>query len=242
MSSKISIPIIVILLLGVVAGGYFWYEMKTNSETEIARLTTLLTDEQAKSTGLQTKLTDTQNKLTDSQSQCTGLQTQLKDSQTQATGLQTKLTESQTLATGLQTQLKDSQTQATTLQANLQTANDSLKTQQTMNTSLSTELKKVKYPRHFASIQELTDWLHNDDTNTRYASETNGLRAYILMVKAIWDGYILPVAITTDSSGNVYVANEALIGDILYTVRSSDDATYSLARLSPLPSYPVSAP
>ncbi len=87
----------------------------------------------------------------------------------------------------LETDLAGSEATVSTLQTDLASANSTIKnlqgdvsTQRNLNSTLTTELKKVKDPRHFASLQELTDWLKKDDTNTKYANESEWQIAFIL--------------------------------------------------------------
>jgi hypothetical protein len=50
---------------------------------------------------------------------------------------------------------------------------------------LTTELTQIKYPRHFLSVQELTTWLAQDDTNTnpKYAAYNLAQKSYLLQIK-----------------------------------------------------------
>ncbi|MDD4858795.1 MAG: hypothetical protein PHR56_01115 [Dehalococcoidales bacterium] len=238
MSAKVFVPVLIFLVLTTGAGGGLYYQTnvaKQGLESQVATLQTELTNSETKAADLQTNLTA-------SQTQATGLQGQLKDSETKAADLQTKLTASQTQTTNLQAQLKTSEGQVATLQTSLQNANDSVKTQQNLNTTLTAELKKIKYPRHFASIQELTDWLHKDDTNTKYPNASFAQISFILQVRALADGYLLPAYVTV-YEGQTVAFNEAVIGDNLYAVSASQDLTEAAPfRITPVPSYPISAP
>lgn len=147
----------------------------------------------------------------------------------------------------LQAKLVASEAKASSLEADLKTANAEIekaqadvKTQQSINSALSAELKKVEDPRHFESLSELTDWLQKDDTNTntKYADVSNTQRAFILQVKALRDGYLLPVSLYTEGVNN-YVGNRAVIGDIIYGVRAGDDYTWRYSSTAPLPSHPL---
>jgi septal ring factor EnvC (AmiA/AmiB activator) len=113
----------------------------------------------------------------------------LKASQSEVTRLTNDLSSSQAKVTSLDTDLKASQAQVKTTQA-------SLKAQQDASQALTTELKTVKSPRHFATLQEFTDWVRADDTNIVYANITAEERSYILQVRAIRDGYLFPVNFT----------------------------------------------
>lgn len=143
----------------------------------------------------------------------------------------------------LETDLAESEATVSTLEADLETANsrvtsleEDVKTQQTINLSLSAELKKVKDPRHFSSLTELTDWLQQDDTNTKYADKSNAQKAFILQVRALRDGYLLTSWIFDRNDGMSY----AFIGDKFYFVYpENDDTLAGGATIQPLPSRPL---
>jgi len=145
----------------------------------------------------------------------------------------------------LQTKLDDSEAKASTLQASLNTANteitalqDSIKSQQSAIAVQAEELKKVRSPRHFSSLAELTSWLQKDDTDTRYAYENGVQRAFILQVRALRDGYLLPVCLPR-AGVTEYVFNTAVIGDIVYAVQSSNDSVERWAVAPLMPAYPI---
>lgn len=137
-----------------------------------------------------------------------------------------------------QTDLAASETTVSSLEAALENANSALQAQQNINLALSEEQKTVKSPRHFQSIQELTNWLYEDDTDTEYADETPSIMAYILQVRALRDGYLLPVDIDVEGD-TYYVSNATIIGDSLYWVYPWDDDTEWASYVDPIPSYPL---
>ncbi len=147
--------------------------------------------------------------------------------------LQANLTTSETKASSLQTDLNKATADINRLQADL-------KTQQNLNSTLSEELKKVKFPRHFASLTELMDWLQKDDTNTKYGDVTTLQRAFILQVRALQDGYLLPVRLPTAGTTE-FVVNTAIIGEYIYFIRSGDDVVERQGLVQPLPSYPITS-
>lgn len=145
----------------------------------------------------------------------------------------------------LETDLAESEATVATLQSDLDIANNKvcnlqrdLSTQRNINTTLSSELKTVKDPRHFSSIQELTDWLHEDDTDTKYADESNSQKAFILQVKALRDGYLLPViCVLVDNIPTM--RNMAIIGNEMYWINANDDDSYLRDTVDPIPSHPL---
>lgn len=150
----------------------------------------------------------------------------------------------------LQTKLADSENKTVALQANLDVANTRIGALNDTITSLrgtistqADELKKIKYPRHFASLTELTNWLQKDDTNLKYSGITQQQLGYILQVKALQDGYLLPVRTPVVAVGFTELdTNFAIIGDVVYTVQASNDSVARWALAAPLPSYPIPPP
>ena len=144
----------------------------------------------------------------------------------------------------LETKLADSEATVSSLEADLETANAEIEdlqadvsTQRNINSSLSAELKKVEDPRHFESLAELTDWLHDDDADTKYADEGVSQRCFILQVRALRDGYLLPVSFYVEG-GQSYITNKAVIGDAVYYVYLNDTIERE-ASINPLPSHPL---
>lgn len=144
--------------------------------------------------------------------------------------LETNLSESEATVATLQTDLED----ANTTIGNLQ---EDLSTQRTINSTLSEELKTVKDPRHFESIQELTDWLEQDDTDTEYEDDSELQRAFILLVRAIRDGYVIGVDAYWDN-GTAHAICWAIIGDVAYVIHTDTDETERGRVVQPLPSHP----
>lgn len=113
-----------------------------------------------------------------------------------------------------------------------------IKMQQKLNQALSEELNTMKSPRHFQSIVELTNWLHKDDTDTKYAHETWLNISLILQIRAQMDGYLLPAAIYSDG-WDIYAQNTAVIGDEIYTVYADNDSIIFVDYVTPVPSRPL---
>ncbi len=111
------------------------------------------------------------------------------------------------------------------------------------NQALIDELTKIKYPRHFNSLTELTNWLQKDDTNTnsRYANLTILEKGYILEVRALMDGYLLPVRMPMGGTTD-YIVNTAVIGDTIYGIRVTDDYVDRWGSVQALPAHPIPVP
>ncbi len=110
---------------------------------------------------------------------------------------------------------------------------------QTTISSQSSTIQTMKYPRHFNSVTELTDWLQKDDTNTKYKGLSNAQISFILQIRAARDGYLLPVRLPIGGSLE-YITNMAVIGDTVYSVRGVDDFVERWLSISPaMPSYPI---
>jgi len=177
------------------------------------------------------------------------IQTQaLANSRTEVEGLaqdvntlQTNLDETHAVLTTTQTQLADTETSLTSANSQITKLEADVSAQQTLNQTLATDLKTVQDPRHFSSLSELVDWLDADDTDTAYADADIDERAFILQVRALRDGYLLPAVIYWDevnNDGNYYY-NIAVIGDKVYGVLSGYDDTWTDTYTDPIPSHPL---
>ncbi len=213
MNKWIAIPVIAVLAVGVIVGGYFLWQQTSKlgeAESEIVTL---------------------EGNITTLEGNVAILETDLAESEATVSTLETDLAESEATVSTLEADLTSANSRITDLQADVST-------QQTINSSLSAELKTVKDPRHFASVTELTDWLYQDDTDTKYADERAPMMAYILQVRALRDGYLLPADVDVEGSAS-YWSNSALIGDEVYWVYAWNDGIEWTAYLTPLPSHPL---
>jgi len=138
--------------------------------------------------------------------------------------------------------LADSETIVATLETDLETANaqaeklqSDVSSQRNINSTLSSELKTVKSSKHFESLQELTDWLHEDDTDTKYTDESNAQKAFIQQVRALRDGYLLSGFTLTAGEAAVF----AVIEDEYWVINPEDDDTEKVYNIDPLPSHPL---
>ncbi|MBA7638177.1 hypothetical protein ES703_45830 [subsurface metagenome] len=231
MNKWIAIPVIAVLAVGIIVGGYFLWQQTSKlgeAESEIVTL-------EGNVATLEGNVATLETDLADSEATVSTLETDLADSEATVSTLEGNV------AT-LETDLADSEATVSTLEADLGTANSQItslqadvSTQQTINSSLSAELKKVKDPRHFVSLSELVDWLRDDDTDTKYADESLAEKALILQVRALRDGYLL-LAFTYEEGGGF---NYAIIDDELWFVFPEDDETSFYIYVDPLPSHPL---
>jgi hypothetical protein len=166
----------------------------------------------------------------------TSLQGQVATLQSSGSSLQTQLNQEKATTKSLQDNLAAAKTQATETQTALQ---KDLTAKQATIAAQDAQLKTMKYPRHFTSLIELTNWLQKDDTNTRYAGLGGPQLAFIIEIRAARDGYLLPVRLPLAGSLE-YITNMAVISDVIYSVRGTDDFVERWGIISPAPpSYPI---
>ena len=232
MNKQIAVPIIGVLALGLIATGVFYLQGTS-------------------------KLNDAQDEIAGLQGDVSGLETDLAAIETDLAATEAELTVSEATNSTLEAELVDSGAKVATLETELDEANSATQIFQDWNLTLSEELKKVKDPRHFETLVELEAWLAQDDTdtNTRLASAPAAEQAFILQVRALRDGYLLPawfedfnfldgigdhVDLDHFDMGIDFVGNLAYIGDEMYYVFPTDDSIFPFAfGLSPLPSHPL---
>jgi len=166
------------------------------------------------------------------------LSDELEDAQSQIATLEGDISSLEEEASSLQASLSDSEASVSSLEAELESAQNALEAQQDVNSALAEEMKTVKDPTHFESLAELTDWLYQDDTDEIYGHERLLVMAYILQVRALRDGYLLPVDI--DVVDGKVISNSAVIGDELYWVDAPTDEIIFAAYIKPVPSHPLS--
>jgi outer membrane murein-binding lipoprotein Lpp len=178
---------------------------------------------------------DLNAKLDSAEQQVASLQGQVSTLQGNVSSVQSQLTAAQTQATSLQANLTNATGQVSTLQRDAET-------KQATITSQAAQLNTMKYPRHFATVDELTNWLQRDNTNTLFTNPTTVQRAQmalVLQVKAARDGFLMTVNLPI--AGNLeLVTNRAMVGDVIYEVRPWDDFAQRWGTISPaLPSHPI---
>lgn len=198
----------------------------TIKESNIVSLQTQLAAEEANVANLQTQLATEEAHVADLQDQLDVAKSNLDSANSQIDQLQSDLGEAQQNLTDIQNQLDTAQANINQLQADISQMQIELnQAYEDLDDAIS-ELSTIRSPRHFTSLSELQTWLANDDTDTRYSSETALNRAYILQVKALRDGYILPVSIHYPGDHTFYSYNTAFVNGNIYIVSSYNDSYY----------------
>ena len=238
MNKWIAIPVIAVLAVGIIVGGYFLWQQTSKlgeAESEIVALDGDVSTLEGNVSTLEGNVSTLEGNVSTLEGNVSILETDLAGSEATVSTLETDLAESEATVSILEADLGTANSRITNLQADVST-------QQTINSSLSSELTKVKDPRHFASLTELVDWVDQDNTDTAYSSKSLIELAFILQVRALRDGYLLP-AHFEDLGGDYYVeyvGNLAYIGDEIYYVGPQDDDVFLWAYVSPIPSHPLS--
>ena len=145
----------------------------------------------------------------------------------------------QTEKADLETELDDANSEISSLESSLSTKTSELNSEKARANALQSELNTVMYPRHFNSVQELRDWLEQDDTDTM--DESPAELACILQVRALQDGYILCSFIAEIDYGVTDGCCWAFIEGDMYGIYPDDDEVeyiYSIGTY--LPTYPIS--
>ncbi len=259
----LAITVIILLVAGLAAAGYF-YLQETNklkdAQSEIVAL-------EGNVATLEENVSTLETNLADSEATVTTLETDLEVANAEIGDLQADLSTQQTINSSLEgnistlegtistlegnvstleTDLAESEATVATLETDLEVANAEnenlqadVKTLQTLNLVLSEEVKKVKDPRHFASTQELADWLQKDTTDEEWTLDDHTNYCYILQVRALRDGFLLPVSYEYFDE-ELYPYNIAVIGTEVYYVSVEDDYTIEVYFLyKALPSHPL---
>lgn len=224
MSKWIAFPIIAVLVIVIGVGGYLYWDKKCcldEAESEIVTLEGNIGDLEGNVLTLEGNVSSLEGNVTTLEANVSSLEGDVST---------------------LETDLADSEATVSALYGDLDTANSTISdlqadvsTQQNINASLSAELNEVKDPRHFSSISELTDWLQQDDTDTRYADETTAEMATILQVRALRDGYIIYTFVISGGEG----LNMAAVGDEMWAISPENDNLDFLGYINPLPSHPL---
>jgi uncharacterized protein YoxC len=215
MNKWIAIPVIAVLVIGIIV-------MAVIMTQQIGKLNDELDSAETQIAALSSEVSSLENNISTLQENNSTLQTKLADSENEVSGLQADLDAANAYSAALK---------------------DTIASMRSTISAQDDELKKIKYPRHFASLAELTNWLQKDDTNVKYPGVSTLERGYILQVRALQDGYLLPVRIPLAAIGLTDLdTNFAVIGDIIYTVRASDDSVQRWSSTLALPSYPIPSP
>ena len=264
---KVFLFFLVIVLLAGLGGGAWFYLQQTEELNQtrttlsglnesLISLQDQLATEQANASSIlgqlateKARAAGLESQLSSSNSRGTSLQTELDASRARISALETELAAVKTSLTGTQTEIAAELARVTAelakSKADLATAIGELEELSAATTGrieqLTAELRKIKDPRHFYTIEELTAWLAADDTNTNPAYASLGLaeKAFILEVKALRDGYLLPASVDADNQ-YIYSWNTAIIGAGIYVVTAGTDQTLFLANFdTPPPQRPL---
>ncbi len=182
----------------------------------------------------------TDKKLNDSQQQAASLQAQVSSLQTNLKTTQDQLSAAQTKIGSLQTDLT---TTTATANAKIDALNKDVSSKQSTIDSQAAQIKTMRYPRNFSTIDELTNWLQKNNIVTWDPLTLTAVQrvqmAFALEIKASRDGYLLPVVLPM--FGNLdYMTNRAVVGDTVYEVRAWDSFAQVGGRVTPaVPSYPI---
>lgn len=259
---KAFLAFLVFVLLAALGGGAWLYFQKTDeltqTRTTISGLNDSLVSLQGQLATQQAAVTSLQGQLSTEKTRAAGLESDLKVSRSQNSALQNELDATNARIASLEIEITAANARITSTaeeitaeltrvttelaraNADLIAANSSLATLRAESESEIAELKadieKLIVPRHFASLEELTAWLSQDDTDTNPVYAPLGLaeKAFILEVKALRDGYLLPASIDADSQ-HIYSWNIAVIGPSIYVVTASTDAVLFLANFDIAP-------
>ena len=251
MNKWIVISIISLLAIGVIALGVFYWQESDKLKAAESEIVTLEGDvstlEGTVSTlegtvlslegdlaAAEAEVTRLEGELATAEAEVTRLEGELAAAEAEVTRLDGELSAAQAEVTRLKGELATAQAEVSTLKADLVTAKAQVST-------LSEELRNIRSPRHFASLSELTSWLKQDDTNTKYAAKPPMELAFILQVKALRDGYLLPAFmedIDYDGWYDIY-GNLAFIGTKFYVVFPDDDSVVEWGYGPAMPSRPL---
>ena len=243
MNKRIAIPAISVLAVGVIVAGYFLWQQTTKLGEAESEIVTLEGDVST----LKGDVSTLEGDVSTLEGTVSTLEGDVSTLEGNVSTLEGDVSTLEGDVSTLESELADSEATVSTLEADLETANAEkrrlqadVSTQQTINSTLSAELKKVKDPRHFASTQELADWLQEDDTDTRYADEDVATHCFILQIRALRDGYLLPALIIETAGGEILFGSWVAIGDELYGVTAWDDNVWYVGYLfQPQGSHPL---
>lgn len=222
-------------------------EQLVTGQANAASIQGQLVNERAKISSLEAELSNARNLQNASASQNATLKADIESSKAKIAALESELSAAQALISGTQAEItaqinrlnaEVSKLNNDLAKANtaLDKANTEITALKTLNATQRTELTKVKDPRHFYSVEELNSWLQLDDTNVNPAFASLGLadKAFILQVRALRDGYLLPAAVDADSQF-IYSWNVAIIGANIYVITAGTDGVTMLDTVFQVP-------
>ena len=235
MNKWVAIPVIIVLVLAVIAVGYLYLQQTNKLEEAESEIVAL----EGNVATLEGNVATLEGNVASLEGNVSTLEGNVATLEGEVSSLETELADSEAKVSSLSTELSSSKSKVSSLQSDLKKAKDDIETQQTINSALSGELKNIQYPRYFKSSQELADWLREDDTDTEYGDEDVPFICFILQIRALRDGYLLPAFVNPEGE-DLYFSNWTVIGDEIYAVAAWDDSsTYVGYLYKPLPSYPL---
>jgi predicted nucleic acid-binding Zn-ribbon protein len=222
-------------------------EQVVTGQANAASIQGQLLNEKVRAAGLEAELANARNQQSASASQITTLKADLESSRAKIAALESELVAVQVQISGTQSEISAqidrlnsevSRLNEDLAKANTNTAkaNTEIASLKTLNAAQQTELAKIKDPRHFYTIEELNAWLQRDDTNTNPAFASLGLadKAFILQVRALRDGFLLPAAVDADEQ-YIYSWNVAIIGANIYVIAAGTDGVTMLDTVFQVP-------
>ena len=243
---------IAVLVVGLVASLFLYFQESgrlKDAKSEIVDLEGTVSTLEADLAAAQAEVLALEADLAASEAEVSALEADLAASEAEVSALEADLAAAQADVLALQADLAAAQAEVSTLQADLAAAQAEVSTLQADLaaaeadvSALSEELQTVKDPRHFTSLQELEAWLAQDNTDTTYPFASAFERAYVLQVRALRDGYLLPAYFADPDYDRIveFVGNLAYIGDEIYYVWAGDDSNFLWAINTPLvPSHPL---
>ena len=231
MSKWTIISVISALAVGAIVLGVFYFQESGKLKAAESEIVTLEGDVSTLEGNVFTLEID----LTAAETEVARLDGELAAAQATVSVLEAELAAAGAIVSTLEDQASTLETDLAAAQATVSTLEADLAAAQAQVSTLSEELRTIRSPRHFKTITELTDWLAQDDTDTAYLGKSFDELAFILQVRALRDGYLLPAFATTGGFG----FNVAAIGNILYSIDPVDDDTGWAMNIDPLLLYPL---
>ncbi len=242
------ISIISTLAVGATVLGVFYFQENSKlkeAQAEIVSLEGNVSTLETELAAAKAEVTKLDGELASAKAKVGTLETDLAAVQGEVATLETDLTAVQGEVATLEAELAAAKAKVGTLETDLKSAQNNLQAQRDTNLELSEDLEKAQDPKHFASLEELEAWLAQDDTDTniRLASAPPIEMMFILQVRALRDGYLLPAWVEDFDFDFVldFVGNLAYIGDEIYYVWAPTDEVILFASDVPLiPLHPLS--
>jgi septal ring factor EnvC (AmiA/AmiB activator) len=245
MNRWISISIIAVLAVGLVVSLFLYFQESgrlKDARLEIVDLEGTVSILETDLAAVEAEVSALETDLAEAEAEVSTLETDLAAAEAEVSALEqeklilfTNLAAAEAEVSALETDLAAAEAEVSALETDLAAAEAEV-------SALSAELQTVKDPRHFTSLQELEAWLAQDNTDIAYPFASSFERAYILQVRALRDGYLLPANFEDiDFDFTVdFVGNLAYIGNEIYYVWAGDDSTFMWAsNTPPLPPHPL---